>query len=46
MQVDKISLGRLAVQMLLNRVQMPTLPPTVTALRTRLIERQSVKNIR
>jgi len=46
MQVDKISLGRLAVQTLLNRVQMPTLPPTVTALRTLLIERQSVKDIR
>ncbi|HZY42421.1 MAG TPA: substrate-binding domain-containing protein, partial [Anaerolineae bacterium] len=46
MQVDKISLGRLAVQTLLNRVQMPALPPTVTALRTRLIERQSVKDIR
>lgn len=46
MQVDKISLGRLAVQTLLNRVQMPTVPPTVTALRTRLIERQSVKDIR
>jgi len=46
MQVDKIGLGRLAVQTLLNRVQMPTLPPTITSLRTRLIERQSVKDIR
>ena len=46
MQVDKISLGRTAVQTLINRVQAPDSPRVTVALRTRLIERQSVRNIR
>ncbi len=46
MQVDKISLGRTAVQTLINRVQAPDSPRVTVALRTRLIERQSVQDIR
>jgi LacI family transcriptional regulator len=46
MQVDKINMGRMAVQVLLNRVQSPDLPRVTMALRTRLIERQSVRDIR
>jgi LacI family transcriptional regulator len=46
MQVDKLNLGRTAVQMLINRVQTPESPRVTVALRTRLIERQSVRDIR
>jgi DNA-binding LacI/PurR family transcriptional regulator len=46
MQVDKINLGRIAVQTLINRVQSPDSPSIIVALRTRLIERQSVQDIR
>ncbi len=46
MQVDKISLGRTAVQTLLNRVQSPESPRMTVELRPRLIERQSVRDIR
>jgi LacI family transcriptional regulator len=46
MQVDKINLGRTAVQTLINRVQAPDSPRVTVALRTRLIERQSVQDIR
>jgi LacI family transcriptional regulator len=46
MQVDKLSLGRTAVQTLINRVQSPDSPRVTVALRTRLIERQSVRDIR
>ncbi len=45
MQVDKLSLGRTAVQTLINRVQLPDSPRVTVALRTRLIERQSVRDI-
>lgn len=46
MQVDKLSLGRMAVQTLINRVQAPESPRVTVALRTRLIERESVRDIR
>jgi LacI family transcriptional regulator len=45
MQVDKLSLGRTAVQMLINRVQAPESPRVTVSLRTCLIERQSVRDI-
>jgi LacI family transcriptional regulator len=46
MQVDKLNLGRTAVQMLINRVQAPESPRVTVALSTHLIERQSVRDIR
>jgi LacI family transcriptional regulator len=46
MQVDKINMGRMALQALLNRAQSPDSPRVTMALRTRLIERQSVRDIR
>jgi DNA-binding LacI/PurR family transcriptional regulator len=39
-------LGRTAVQTLLNRAQSPEAPRVSVALHTRLIERQSVRDIR
>ncbi len=45
MQVDMLSLGRTAVQTLITRVQTPELPRVTVALRTRLIERQSTRDI-
>jgi LacI family transcriptional regulator len=42
MAVDKISMGRLAVQVLLFRLAWPEAAPTLTLLRPRLIERGSV----
>lgn len=45
MRVDKPGMGRMAVQMLLQRAQHPELPPVVSALATRLVERQSVRDI-
>jgi len=46
MQVDKINMGRIAVQALINRAHTPDIPPTTIALRPCLIERRSVKDIR
>ena len=46
MQVDKVNLGRTAVQTLLNRAQSADAPRISVALHTHLIERQSVRNIR
>jgi LacI family transcriptional regulator len=46
MQVDKLSLGRTAVQTLIKRVQGPESPRVTVALSTRLIERHSVRDIR
>ena len=45
MQIDKISLGRTAVQTLINHVQAPESPRVTVALCTRLVERQSVQEI-
>jgi LacI family transcriptional regulator len=46
MQVDKISLGRLAVQLIINRAENPNLGRVTMHLHTSLIERQSVRDIR
>jgi LacI family transcriptional regulator len=43
MAVDKVSMGRLAVQMLLFRLTWPDAAPTMTMLQPRLVERQSVR---
>ncbi|MGN6758769.1 MAG: LacI family DNA-binding transcriptional regulator [Thermomicrobiales bacterium] len=43
MAVDKVSMGRLAVQMLLFRLAWPDAAPTLTMLQPRLVERQSVR---
>jgi len=46
MQVDKISMGRMAVQLLANRVGYPAASHVTAVLRSTLIERQSVCTIR
>jgi LacI family transcriptional regulator len=46
MQVDKVNMGRTAVQTLLNRAQSADAPRISVALHTHLIERQSVRDIR
>jgi len=45
MQVDKVGMGQLAVQTLLRRAEMPETASTTTAIRLRLIERDSVRKI-
>ncbi len=42
MHVDKINMGRLAVQLLADRVQFPDSEKIITLLQPRLVERQSV----
>jgi LacI family transcriptional regulator len=42
MQVDKLTMGRLAVQLLANRVEYPEAATVTTVIRPRLIERRSV----
>jgi LacI family transcriptional regulator len=42
MHVDKINMGRLAVQLLSDRVQFPESEKIITLLQPRLVERQSV----
>lgn len=42
MHVDKITMGRLAVKLLLHRIEFPDTDPVTTVLRPQLIERQSV----
>lgn len=42
MQVDKVMMGRLAVQLLANRVEFPGSATATTIIRPRLVERQSV----
>jgi LacI family transcriptional regulator len=46
MHVDKISMGRLAVQLLSNRAEFPTASSVTAVLRPTLIERHSVRLIR
>jgi LacI family transcriptional regulator len=41
MHVDKVGMGRIAVQMLANRVQFPEAERVTTVLRPRLVERES-----
>jgi len=43
MAVDKISMGRLAVQALIYRIAWPDAAPILTTLQPRLLERQSVR---
>ncbi|MBK8046383.1 MAG: substrate-binding domain-containing protein [Anaerolineales bacterium] len=45
MHVDKIAMGRIAVQMLENRLAYPSSEQVTTVLRPRLIERESVADI-
>jgi LacI family transcriptional regulator len=45
MAIDKLSMGQVAVQALINRVQMPNVPPITTAIQAKLIQRQSVARI-
>lgn len=42
MQVDKVTMGRLAVQVLTNRIETPDAATITNLIRPRLIERQSV----
>lgn len=46
MHVDKVSMGRLAVQLLTNRAEFPTTSCVTAILRPTLVERQSVCSIR
>jgi LacI family transcriptional regulator len=46
MHVDKVSMGRLAVQLLANRAEFPAASCVTAVLRPTLIERQSVRSIR
>jgi DNA-binding LacI/PurR family transcriptional regulator len=46
MQVDKVGMGRLAVSLLVNRVQHPDAAQVIARLRPRLIERESVKCVK
>ncbi len=46
MHVDKVSMGRLAVQLLINRADFPAASRVTTMLRPTLVERQSVCSIR
>jgi LacI family transcriptional regulator len=43
MHVDKIGMGRLGVQLLVNRIEHPETSPVRAAVRPRLIERNSVR---
>jgi LacI family transcriptional regulator len=45
MHVDKISMGRIAVQLLLNRIEHPEASPITTLIRPTLVARQSVRAI-
>ncbi len=42
MQVDKLTMGRLVVQLLANRVEFLEAVTVTTVIRPRLIERQSI----
>lgn len=45
MHVDKVGMGRLAVQLLVNRIEHPESSPVRATIRPRLIERDSVRAI-
>jgi len=45
MHVDKVGMGRLAVQLLVNRIEHPESSPVRATIRPRLIERDSVRTI-
>jgi LacI family transcriptional regulator len=42
MRVDKVGMGRIAVQLLVNRVEFPDTEPVTSVIHPRLIERESV----
>lgn len=42
MHVDKVGMGRMAVQLLVNRIEYPEAEPVTSVIRPRLIERDSV----
>lgn len=44
MHVDKIGMGRLAVQLLINRVEYPDASPVTAVIRPYLVERKSVRS--
>jgi LacI family transcriptional regulator len=46
MHIDKVSMGRLAVQLLINRIENPDQACVTLYLHTSLVERQSVRNLR
>jgi LacI family transcriptional regulator len=45
MHVDKVGMGMLAVQLLINRVEYPGSSPVTAAIHPHLVERQSVQSI-
>ena len=45
MHVDKIGMGRLAVQLLINRVEYPDASPVTAVIRPYLVERKSVQSL-
>ena len=45
MQVDKLGMGRLAVQLLINRIEHPEANLVRAAIRPRLVERNSVRDL-
>ena len=45
LHVDKAGMGRMAVQLLVNRVAYPNASPVTTFIHPRLIERQSVRKV-
>jgi LacI family transcriptional regulator len=45
MQVDKLGMGRLAVELLINRIEHPEANLVRAAIRPRLVERGSVRAI-
>lgn len=45
MHVDKVGMGRLAVQLLVNRTQYPESSPVTAVIRPQLVERSSVQRV-
>lgn len=45
MHVDKVGMGRMAVQLLVNRIEYPESSPVAAAVRPYLVERSSVRKI-
>jgi DNA-binding LacI/PurR family transcriptional regulator len=45
MYIDKIGMGRLAVQLLINRVEYPEASPVTAVIHPFLIERHSVRSV-
>jgi DNA-binding LacI/PurR family transcriptional regulator len=45
MHVDKVGMGRIAVHLLVNRIEYPKSSPVTAAIRPHLVERSSVQTI-